>query len=42
MTVRFGFKASPQDVDWATLDATWRRAGELGARDRKGGSTAAG
>jgi len=31
MTVRFGFKTSPQDVDWATLDATWRRAGELGS-----------
>ena len=30
MTVRIGFKTSPQDVDWATLDATWRRAGELG------------
>ncbi len=28
MTVRIGFKTSPQDVDWATLDATWRRAGE--------------
>ena len=34
MTVRIGFKTSPQDVDWATLDATWARAGELdGARD---------
>ena len=29
MAVRIGFKTSPQDVDWATLDATWRRAGEL-------------
>ncbi len=29
MRVRIGFKTSPQDVDWATLDATWRRAGEL-------------
>jgi len=29
MTVRIGFKTSPQDVDWATLDATWRTAGEL-------------
>jgi alkanesulfonate monooxygenase SsuD/methylene tetrahydromethanopterin reductase-like flavin-dependent oxidoreductase (luciferase family) len=29
MTVRIGFKTSPQDVDWATVDATWRRAGEL-------------
>jgi alkanesulfonate monooxygenase SsuD/methylene tetrahydromethanopterin reductase-like flavin-dependent oxidoreductase (luciferase family) len=27
--VRIGFKTSPQDVDWRTLDATWRRAGEL-------------
>ena len=33
MTVRIGFKTSPQDVDWATVDATWRRAGELGAFD---------
>jgi alkanesulfonate monooxygenase SsuD/methylene tetrahydromethanopterin reductase-like flavin-dependent oxidoreductase (luciferase family) len=30
MTVRIGFKTSPQDVDWKTLDATWARAGELG------------
>src|SRR5262249_59694538 len=29
MTVRIGFKTSPQEVDWAILDATWRRAGEL-------------
>jgi alkanesulfonate monooxygenase SsuD/methylene tetrahydromethanopterin reductase-like flavin-dependent oxidoreductase (luciferase family) len=29
MTVRIGFKTSPQDVDWATLDGTWTRAGEL-------------
>jgi alkanesulfonate monooxygenase SsuD/methylene tetrahydromethanopterin reductase-like flavin-dependent oxidoreductase (luciferase family) len=29
MTVRIGFKTSPQDVDWATVDATWARAGEL-------------
>jgi alkanesulfonate monooxygenase SsuD/methylene tetrahydromethanopterin reductase-like flavin-dependent oxidoreductase (luciferase family) len=29
MTVRIGFKTSPQDVDWATVDAAWRRAGEL-------------
>ena len=29
MTIRIGFKTSPQDVDWATLDATWRRAGAL-------------
>src|SRR6187431_386340 len=32
-TVRIGFKTSPQNVDWATVDATWRRAGEL-AEDR--------
>lgn len=31
MRVRIGFKTSPQDVDWATLDATWRRAGEHSA-----------
>ena len=36
MTVRIGFKTSPQDVDWATLDATWARAGEL-AREPGGG-----
>jgi alkanesulfonate monooxygenase SsuD/methylene tetrahydromethanopterin reductase-like flavin-dependent oxidoreductase (luciferase family) len=35
MSIRIGFKTSPQDVDWATLDATWRRAGEL--RDEPGG-----
>lgn len=29
MTVRIGFKTSPQDVDWATVDATWREAGAL-------------
>ena len=29
--VRIGFKTSPQDVDWATVDATWRRAGDLSA-----------
>jgi alkanesulfonate monooxygenase SsuD/methylene tetrahydromethanopterin reductase-like flavin-dependent oxidoreductase (luciferase family) len=29
MTVRIGFKTSPQDVDWATIDATWARAGQL-------------
>lgn len=27
--VRIGFKTSPQNVDWATVDATWRRAGEI-------------
>lgn len=37
MTVRIGFKTSPQDVDWATLDATWRRAGELTGDERAGG-----
>ncbi len=31
MTIRIGFKTSPQDVDWATLDATWQRAGQLTA-----------
>ena len=33
MTVRIGFKTSPQDVDWPTLDATWARAGQLGVFD---------
>jgi alkanesulfonate monooxygenase SsuD/methylene tetrahydromethanopterin reductase-like flavin-dependent oxidoreductase (luciferase family) len=33
MTIRIGFKTSPQDVDWPTLDATWARAGELGVFD---------
>jgi alkanesulfonate monooxygenase SsuD/methylene tetrahydromethanopterin reductase-like flavin-dependent oxidoreductase (luciferase family) len=27
--ISIGFKTSPQGVDWATLDATWARAGEL-------------
>ena len=36
MTVRIGFKTSPQDVDWATVDATWRRAGEHGSADHGG------
>jgi len=27
--IRIGFKTSPQNVDWATVDATWRRSGEL-------------
>ena len=31
MTVRIGFKTSPQDADWATIDATWARAGQLAA-----------
>ena len=33
MTVRIGFKTSPQNVDWASLDATWARAGQIGAFD---------
>ena len=37
MTLRISFKTSPQGVDWSTLDATWRRAGELSA---DGGPTA--
>ncbi len=36
MTVRIGFKTSPQDVDWATLDATWRRAGEWSSDGGRG------
>jgi alkanesulfonate monooxygenase SsuD/methylene tetrahydromethanopterin reductase-like flavin-dependent oxidoreductase (luciferase family) len=36
MTVRIGFKTSPQDVDWATVDATWARAGELAAEPGRG------
>jgi len=31
--IGIGFKTSPQDVDWQTLDATWATAGELGAFD---------
>jgi alkanesulfonate monooxygenase SsuD/methylene tetrahydromethanopterin reductase-like flavin-dependent oxidoreductase (luciferase family) len=31
--ISIGFKTSPQSVDWATLDATWAKAGELGAFD---------
>jgi alkanesulfonate monooxygenase SsuD/methylene tetrahydromethanopterin reductase-like flavin-dependent oxidoreductase (luciferase family) len=27
--VAVGFKTSPQDVDWSTLDAMWAQAGEL-------------
>jgi alkanesulfonate monooxygenase SsuD/methylene tetrahydromethanopterin reductase-like flavin-dependent oxidoreductase (luciferase family) len=27
--LRIGFKTSPQNVDWATVDAIWRRTGEL-------------
>jgi alkanesulfonate monooxygenase SsuD/methylene tetrahydromethanopterin reductase-like flavin-dependent oxidoreductase (luciferase family) len=37
MTIRIGFKTSPQDVDWATVDATWRRAGELRAEPAAAG-----
>jgi alkanesulfonate monooxygenase SsuD/methylene tetrahydromethanopterin reductase-like flavin-dependent oxidoreductase (luciferase family) len=33
VTIRISFKTSPQGVDWATLDATWAHAGELGAFD---------
>jgi alkanesulfonate monooxygenase SsuD/methylene tetrahydromethanopterin reductase-like flavin-dependent oxidoreductase (luciferase family) len=36
MTARIGFKTSPQEVDWATLDATWARAGELAAEPHGG------
>jgi alkanesulfonate monooxygenase SsuD/methylene tetrahydromethanopterin reductase-like flavin-dependent oxidoreductase (luciferase family) len=32
-SVRIGFKTSPQDVDWQTLDESWARAGELGVFD---------
>lgn len=31
MALRISFKTSPQRVDWLTLDAAWRRAGELSA-----------
>jgi len=30
---RIGFKTSPQNVDWQTLDATWALAGELDVFD---------
>jgi alkanesulfonate monooxygenase SsuD/methylene tetrahydromethanopterin reductase-like flavin-dependent oxidoreductase (luciferase family) len=33
MTLRISFKTSPQRVDWATLDATWRLAGQAGGWD---------
>ena len=33
MPLRISFKTSPQRVDWTTLDATWRLAGELGGWD---------
>jgi len=31
--VSIGFKTSPQNVDWSTLDSTWARAAELGVFD---------
>lgn len=31
--VSIGFKTSPQNVDWPTLDSTWAAAGELGVFD---------
>jgi alkanesulfonate monooxygenase SsuD/methylene tetrahydromethanopterin reductase-like flavin-dependent oxidoreductase (luciferase family) len=31
--LRIGFKTSPQNVDWPTLDATWAAAGSLPAFD---------
>ena len=34
--VSIGFKTSPQNVDWPTLDATWARAAELGVFDAPG------
>ena len=40
--VRIGFKTSPQNVDWATLDATWatgRRAAGPGPASTAAGST---
>ena len=33
MGLRISFKTSPQGVDWATLDATWALAGQLGGFD---------
>lgn len=33
MPLRISFKTSPQHVDWMTLDATWKLAGELGGFD---------
>ena len=33
MPLRISFKTSPQRVDWATLDATWALAGQLGGFD---------
>lgn len=31
--LRISFKTSPQRVDWATVDATWKLAGEVGGWD---------
>ena len=36
--VSIGFKAWPQDVDWATLDATWAAGGELDVFDSAWGN----
>jgi alkanesulfonate monooxygenase SsuD/methylene tetrahydromethanopterin reductase-like flavin-dependent oxidoreductase (luciferase family) len=36
--VSIGFKAWPQDVDWATLDATWAAGGELDVFDAAWGN----
>ena len=33
VAIRISFKTSPQRVDWSTLDATWRLAGEQGGWD---------
>ena len=33
MPLRISFKTSPQRVDWATLDATWALAGQMGGFD---------
>ncbi len=33
MVLRISFKTSPQRVDWATLDATWALAGQIGGFD---------
>ena len=33
MGLRISFKTSPQRVDWATLDATWALAGQMGGWD---------
>jgi alkanesulfonate monooxygenase SsuD/methylene tetrahydromethanopterin reductase-like flavin-dependent oxidoreductase (luciferase family) len=36
MSVRIGFKTSPQDVDWATVDATWAHAGAIAGEAHRG------